>query len=69
MELKDLDIKGKVLWIKGGEFSRTALESMRKSVKEKGGLGVIWSGDETEISTQSIDQAIANLQAIKERNS
>lgn len=67
MKTQEMDLRGKVLWISGRDVNRRVLSNLRQLVKASGGLGVIWMSDESEVSSKTIDQAIKQLEELKER--
>lgn len=63
---KFLTLKDRVLFIRGGNWSLTALSVARKSLKGLGALGLIVLPDDMTVDSLTLDKAIEQLQRMKE---
>lgn len=68
MRLTTLDVKDKLLVITSdASVTLSALASIRASVKNMGGLGVLYLPNVDEIKAESIDACISQLQTMKQQ--
>lgn len=62
--LNALDVRGKIVFITGGDLNQAKLFSLAEKVQGFGGLGVVYLGEGKAQTWDSIYKAIDDLQAI-----